>query len=223
MKLTLFFVRLVIYASALMSIYAVVAYDVSINNFSESSYIEDNSLTEWVQQGLLLVMIVISAVSASKYFTNHYVNMMLAVVAAISLVREFNNHLGDGWKVGVVAILIPAGWYFYRNFRAFRRQFEAAAGTYAFAIILIGGLTLHVFSRFYGHKTLWVGVLGDNYLRVVSRIAEESIELLAYSIVLIGISELYWQTKIFEAKLRQNKVPGKVAKVLPLPKPIAHV
>ncbi len=206
MKLAKFFIRLVIYASTLVGVIAVVAYDASVNNFTQSTYLEDNTLTEWVQEGLLLLMVTISAVCAKKFVVNHHVNVMLAVVAALSLVREFNNHLGDGWKVGVLLILIPAGWYFYSNFRAFRQQLIAVAETYAFAIVVIGGLILHVFSRLYGHKTMWTNILGDNYLRTVSRVAEESIELLAYSIILIGITELYRQTKMLDMELRQDRV-----------------
>ena len=202
MKLTALFIRLISYAAVLLGVYAIVAYEVSISNFSQSGYADDGSVTEWAQQGLLLLMIVISAVSARKYGTYRHIHVMLAIVAAISLVREFNNYLGDGWKVGVLAILIPAAWYFYRNFRVFRRQLEAVAETYSFAIITIGGLILHVFSRFYGHQSIWMDTLGDNYLRVVSRVAEESIELLAYSIVLIGISELYRLAKTMDRSVR---------------------
>ena len=194
MSIATFFVRALIYAAVLMGAYGIIAYDTSVGNFAEASYQEDTTATEYAQETLLLLMILICAVGA-RAASFRRIHVLLAVVAAVSLVREFNNYLEDWWKVGVLIILLPAVFYFYRNFRALRSEFERMGETYAFAIILVGGLILHVFSRFFGYKTIWMDTMGDNYTRAVIRVSEEGIELLAYAIVFIGIVELYRHTQ----------------------------
>lgn len=67
---------------------------------------------------------------------------------------------------------------------------ERVANSFAFGLVLIGGLLLHVFSRIYGLPALWQSLMGDNYMRSVSRVSEEGIELMAYGIIFLGIVEL---------------------------------
>lgn len=194
MKISTFFVRFAVYAAVLVGLYAVIVYDTAAGNFAAATYHDETTATEAVQELLLALMVVVGAIGIRRTAYRH-IHLLLAVVALVSLIREFNNQLGDLWKIGVLAVLVPATWYFYRNFRALRAEFEEVGETYAFAIILIGGLILHVFSRFFGYSTIWQDVLGNDYVRVVARLAEEGVELLAYGIVFIGIVELYRLTR----------------------------
>ena len=169
-------------------------YDAMSADFSESS------LTEYAQELLLLLIIAISVYSIRKHHPYRTIYIGLAALAAASLIREFNNfayaHLfAHAWLVGVSLVLIPFVIFLYRNFRTVKQEFMAISNTYAFAIILIGLLVLHVFSRLYGLHLIWENLMGEQYLYSVVRASEESIELLGYSILFIGVAEFYVLTR----------------------------
>lgn len=193
-KIIFLFLRVLAYAVILAWVYAIVAFDATRDWYYEES------LTEIVQELTLLVMAIVSFIVAGRYHPYRVFNRLLGVIALLSLIREFNNFLGhhlyDGaWQTGVLFVLVGAAPYFGRRFRSLMREVRIVSTSYAFGILLIGGLVLHVFSRLYGLSNLWINIMGDNYLRRVARVSEESIELLAYVIVFIGICELGLLTK----------------------------
>jgi hypothetical protein len=95
-----------------------------------------------------------------------------------------------------------------RNWKKFVFELVAISKTYGFAFFFSGLIILHVFSRLYGRKLMWIDllrnthdqyVIEDNgekvialrdFMRPVKDASEESIELLAYSIILIGVVEM---------------------------------
>ncbi|MCG7587258.1 hypothetical protein MHN01_16625, partial [Photobacterium sp. OFAV2-7] len=61
-------------------------------------------------------------------------------------------------------------------------------------------LTLFVFARIYGMGDLWQGAMQENYLRSVKNLAEEGVELLAYSLIVFAaawycLPELFRKSK----------------------------
>jgi hypothetical protein len=201
MKTTALFFRLLGFATVLSGVYAIVAYDAARDWHHEAS------LTEITQELLLLLMITVCFITASKYRPYRTFHRFLGVVALLSLIREFNNFLGqyafDGaWQGVVLAVLLLATPYFVRHFHSLLREVKELAASYAFGILLTGGLLLHVFSRLYGLSVIWQNVMGEAYLRKVTRVSEESIELLAYSIVAIGIGELVLLTVAANAEIK---------------------
>ena len=194
MTLTTFFTRILLYVSVLVGIYAAMVYDAMSADFGESS------LTEYAQELLLLLVIAISVYSIRKHHPYRTIYLGLAAMAAVSLIREFNNFAYTylfpyAWQVGVLMILIPFAIFLYRNFRVAKQEFMSASNTYAFAILVIGTLVLHVFSRLYGLHLIWKNLMGEQYLYSVVRASEESIELLGYSILFIGVAEFYVLTR----------------------------
>ena len=189
MKIIALFFRTVLYAAVLLGVYCIILYDAYEGLFHESSY------TEIVQETLLLLMVAAAFLSAQKYPRYRTFIRFLGVVALISLIREFNNflevHMFKGaWQLFVWPILLLATYYFVRHYRTLFRDVESLADTYGFGVLLSGGLLLHVFSRLYGLKTIWTQVMEDDYMYKVNRVSEESIELVAYSIIFIGFCEL---------------------------------
>ena len=205
MKITTLFLRLVIYAALLASIYFIIAYGAA------QGFQDESSVIEVAQEVLLVLMIGISFYCAKRYVSYHRLNVLLGAIALVSLIREFNNFLNEylfahAWTVLVFAALIPTAYYCWRNYRGLHRDIEEVAGSYAFGIVLSGGLVLHVFSRLYGLNTLWMDVMGNDYQRVFARISEESIELLAYTMVFVGICEIALLTVSASSKeLRRRK------------------
>ena len=194
MSLTTFFIRVFMYTFVLAGIYAAMVYDAVSTNFGEAS------LTEYAQEFLLLLIIAISVYSILKYRLYRTIHLSLAAVAAVSLIREFNNFAYTylfpyAWQVGVLLVLIPFLIFLYQNFRQAKQEFISVNNSYAFAILLMGLLVLHVFSRLYGLHLIWENLMGEQFLYAVVRASEESIELLGYSIFFIGVVEFYVLTK----------------------------
>ncbi len=189
MKIITLLSRTLIYVAVLLGVYGIILYD------SYQGLIHESSYTEIFQEVLLLIMVVAAFFSMLRYTRYRTFIGFLGVVALISLIREFNNFLSEqlfksAWQVFVWPILLFATYYFVRHYRALFRDIESLADTYGFGVLLSGGLLLHVFSRFYGLRTLWTQVMGEDYMHKVTRVSEESIELVAYSIIFVGFCEL---------------------------------
>ena len=204
MKIATLTLRLLGYAALLAGVYFVIAYDAA------HGFQDETSLIEITQEILLLLMVGISFFCARRYTSYHRFNMLLGVVAFVSLIREFNNFLGEhlfsyAWSILVLIVLLPAAYYFLRNYQGLLRETERIAGTYAFGVLLSGGLVLHVFSRLYGLSIVWMDVMGDAYQRKIARISEESIELLAYAIVFVGVCEIAVLTVAASKRLYQRR------------------
>ena len=189
MKIVTLLSRTIIYAIVLLSVYGVVLYD------SYQGLIHEASYTEMFQEILLLFMVLAAFFSARKYTRYRTFISFLGVVALVSLIREFNNFLEEqlfkgAWQLFVWPTLLFAAYYFVRHYRALFRDIESLADSYGFGVLLSGGLLLHVFSRLYGLRALWTQVMGDDYMHKVTRVSEESIELMAYSVIFVGFCEL---------------------------------
>lgn len=204
MTLKSFFSRLSAYVLVLVGIFAIIAYDASETNFSESS------VTEYAQEFFLLLMVGISFFAYKKYRRFSTLHFSWGLLALAFLVREYNNFAHDylfpyAWSTIVIALLLYLGFFLYRNFDRWKREFTSAANSYAFAILLVGMLILQVFSRLYGLPFMWEALMSDQYLHSIIRASEESIELLGYSILLIGTVEFYLLTKQRTAQVLVNK------------------
>ena len=185
--------RVAAYAVATGAIYAVVYYDARLRLVSEASW------TEWTQQFLLLVMVLLAARTARRYVALRAFVVLLGFVALISLVREFNNTLLAhtehvlgrwAWKLLVGVCFVPAVLYFRTRLPRLRDDILTVADSFAFGILISGTLLLHVFSRLYGANEIWRLHMGDAFDRSVARISEESVELVAYGLILGAVLQI---------------------------------
>lgn len=76
--------------------------------------------------------------------------------------------------------------YFYRNVHAVIRGLAGFIAQRHFSAVIVGMVLLLVFSRLFGIKELWQLAMEDNYQRVVKNLAEEGLELIAYTIIAFG-------------------------------------
>lgn len=59
--------------------------------------------------------------------------------------------------------------------------------------MMLGGVILLIpFAQLVGHEALWIGVMGDSYIRVVKVASEEFVELGAYFLMTIGAVEFLY-------------------------------
>lgn len=123
------------------------------------------------------------------------VTLLLLAFLAASLVREQDYFLDEliarnTWKVLVSLIVIPSiAWVVIKR-RHFLEEFAHYSNTFAFGLFTAGVLTTYIFSRLYGRQEFWRAVLEENFAREFKDVAEEVVELLGYSLILIATLEL---------------------------------
>ncbi|MBZ9652045.1 hypothetical protein [Psychroflexus montanilacus] len=200
-------IRLFAYAALMFLMSLAIQYD-----FAEGEVKED-SLIEITQEVLLLISSILLISFSSKTKDFKIFNLALAGFLGVHFVREFdfwlNTELFDkAWQVISLVIVVIVLVMVVRNWRKLLLETAAITKTYGFAFFFSGLVILHIFSRLYGRKLIWIDLLRDthdkyvisengekvvklrDFMRPVKDASEESIELLAYSIMLIGVVEM---------------------------------
>ncbi|RBI68238.1 hypothetical protein DQ400_07665 [Vreelandella sulfidaeris] len=123
------------------------------------------------------------------------VTLLLLAFVAASLVREqdyfLDSYVADNtWKVLVALIILPTLFWVVKRRQCFLDEFAYYSNTFAFGLFTAGVLTTYIFSRLYGRQEFWQAVLEDNFVRHFKDVAEEVVELLGYSLILIATLEL---------------------------------
>lgn len=155
----------------------------------------ENTLIENSQNLLLVLMISLSAwcVFHQKAFRVFFA--ALGTLTLIMLIREQNNWFRDewfrgAWQLVVAMVLIPAGIWLFRHRRSFWAQLQEISLYSAAIIASVGFVILMTFARLLGKKEIWIGIMGEYYMRSVKMIVEESLELLGYSLMFAGLLSL---------------------------------
>lgn len=151
--------------------------------------------TEVPQELILLVVVVLHVVTARRHAVAREANYAAAGFWLACLIREHNNQLAElffhsAWKVGVFPVIAVTLYYAWRHRRAIVVDYQALRNTLGFGVLTTGFVILHLFSRLYGANDLWRATMGADFMRVVARTSEEGIELMAYTVILIGTVEL---------------------------------
>jgi hypothetical protein len=161
-----------------------------------SNGMREDSLTEYLHQGLLLVTIVFLTRAAFK-FSEARGYLLLGITFFSSLfIREqdamFDSIFKGFWKVPVLIILLVGGGLVYRNrstlIGPWLRHFEMRSATF----IYIGVLLLLAFTRTFGTGTLWEAVLAENYTPKFKTVVQEGLELMSYTLITYGALTSYF-------------------------------
>ncbi len=183
--------RLFGYALLFFVVAKVIEFDMLQRSFKE------DSLTERAQEAILFLSTLLLGFIAYKFPRFRVFAIMFGAFTLVSLIREMDalletNLFDKAWQVLASLVLFPSLYFLYKNAKGFVNNIVALSDTLAFGVIMLSMLILHVFSRLYGRKVIWKALMGkDQFIRSVKDASEECIELLAYSILLIGIVELY--------------------------------
>ncbi|MBT2785123.1 MULTISPECIES: hypothetical protein [unclassified Halomonas] len=123
------------------------------------------------------------------------VTLLLLAFLAASLVREQDHFLDtyvadNTWKVLVALIIFPSLFWVIKQRQRFFEEFTHYSNTFAFGLFAAGVLTTYIFSRLYGRQEFWQAILEDSYSGTFKSVAEEVVELLGYSLILIATLEL---------------------------------
>lgn len=200
-------IRLFAYTGLMFFISLVIQFD-----FARGEVKED-SLIEITQEVLSFISSILLIIFSSKVKDFKFFFLGLAGFIAVHFVREFdfwlNTQLFDkAWQTIALAIVVIVLIMVVRNWRKLVLEVAFISKTYGFAFFFSGLIILHIFSRLYGRKLMWIDLLRDthykyvieendkkiiplrDFMRPVKDASEESIELLAYSIMLIGVVEM---------------------------------
>ncbi len=195
MKSFLFtFLRFVAYALIMLGCSVLIELDFKNGSANENDVIE-------VSQHIILFVIIIIGFLSVLTNKSHQVFMaILSLFITAHLIREhdawFDSHFPSiGWFPFVVVLIIISVAILIKKFKSFIEQTNSVRNTLGFGILLIALANLHVFTRYYGKPSSWRAVMGDNYLYQVERISEETVELVAYTMMFIAIVELFFQVK----------------------------
>lgn len=156
----------------------------------------DYGLTERFQDLELLICIACFAMVAVIRPPERALALLFAGMATTALIREADYVLDkvfDGlWQVLVTVTLaatIAAVLRFRAGFHEAVRRFTAQP---AFGLMLSGFLVVFVFSRLYGEDSTWLRIMADAYERSVKNFAEEGVELLGYTLIMLAAMEFLY-------------------------------
>ena len=197
-KLFLFILRFLAYALVLAGLYVIFTYDAAHN--PGEMKITENSLTEIFQEIFVFLSAVGFFIAARKSKELAPVLYLLSILFIMSFIREFNNQI-EFWFYVVLPFLCLFIFLLVRNFKKNVAAFLEFTELRSSGAFFMGFLITYLFSRLFGKTALWISLLGDTYNRTAKNMAEEGIELLGYSIILISVIELL--VLIFQKKEHQ--------------------
>lgn len=200
-------IRVVLYALAMLSVALIIKQDFANGQVLEEEMIE-------IFQEVFLILAVIFSLIATKFQTFKTFNYAMAGMLMVHFIREFdfwlNYNLFDyAWQVLALVVFIPTVYLMISKRKTFIRDIFNLSKSYGFGIFTIGFLTLHVFSRLFGSKKIWNWMLEPVYNESVAEVngekvislvdlvypiktgAQESVELFAYLLILIGVIEMF--------------------------------
>ena len=190
--------RLFLYALVFLADYFIIYADILERSVKEDSAIEI------AQESYLFIIVVILIIQSFKVPKFKNLSYILALFFAMHLVREFDLFLDmvfDGlWQIIAFSMLGLAVFLFVKNRQSIIQQIGALKNDISTGLFLIGLTLLHVFSRLWGKSDNWKTLLEDNYRRVFKDLAEEGIELVSYSILLIATIQLFLTLKSLISK-----------------------
>ncbi|WP_393947801.1 transporter [Kluyvera intermedia] len=152
------------------------------------------SLTEIVQESILLLIVLIHLIRARKNSVQRQCNVLIAGFFLAMLIRELDGvfdllHHGS-WVWFALLSSIVTIVYALRNPALVAKQLADYARTPSYGLMVAGLTTVLIFSRLFGMSVLWHDILQDGYVRVVKNMVEEGVELFGYILCLAATVNL---------------------------------
>lgn len=167
-------------AAVIVLAFAAIYLDINIVGSASS----EASITEAVQEFLLLVCAVIYCALARKNKDMRPALVLVGGFFMCMLIRELDAWFGDNGLHWLPPALLVAGLSIFYAARRLTQSIHGLARfseNQSFTLLMSGLVTVLVFSRLFGMKAVWVGLLGPDYPRWVKIFAEEGLELFGYA------------------------------------------
>ncbi|MDA0407363.1 hypothetical protein O7R08_15595 [Vibrio alginolyticus] len=150
----------------------------------------ENSIIEYFQEVYLFISGSLFLVVAIRHNNQRGFAFLISAFFYIMLIRELDglfDQISHGfWKYPAWLLTIFVFIYTFFNIKTTVEQLTNYTNHKSFSLMLAGVATLLVFSRLYGMSELWQGIMQENYIRSVKNLAEEGVELMAYSLIVFA-------------------------------------
>jgi hypothetical protein len=190
-------VRIVIYALLLMGAAELIRLDALYP--MEDGYYGEISFTEFSQEFILLLLVILYLIAGRKYLAIRPVTNLLSLLFLASFIREF-NFLISWWFYLVLPILLAMIWIFIRNYSKVKQATAVFFTLPASGWFTSGLLVTFVFSRLFGRSSFWRLLYDENSYRIAKAATEEGLELAGYLIILISVFELFLSIRHLKQK-----------------------
>lgn len=192
-------IRVILFGAVLAGVAQMIYYDTY--NITETHLFGENSYTEWMQVTVLFIIILFLIGTGISNSSKRSVTLAMGGFFLMAFIREFDMYLDlifDGlWQILAYSVLAITVYLLYKRWGDFKNTLSKFFETRSFGLVMAGFLTTFIFSRLYGRSEIWQNLMGNDYIRAVKNISEESVELLGYFLILFGVIEYFlWKRKV---------------------------
>jgi len=164
------------------------------NKFHEYSY------TEWAQQVFILLSMLLCLFVGKRYQPLLPVSYLVGGGFLVIFIREMDHYFDfiyqGAWSLFALAALVLTVVMVYRNRAGFWASVERFMSTASFGLMTAGGLSVLVFSRLFGSKSMWTTLFQVAELeprtpfKWAKNGVQEGSELFGYCLLLCAAIEL---------------------------------
>jgi hypothetical protein len=190
-KIILFFsLRFLFYAAIMVILNLIYFHDAT--HITDTGKFGENSWTEILQEAFLFITGIVFLITARYDLKMRPVANLTAVFFFMCFIREFNNQV-PYWFYLEIPLIILFGVLIFVERTKLEPAILRLVDNRAISWLVTGFLVTFVFSRFFGKTGFWEHLLENNYNRWAKNAAEEGIELLGYTLMLMGSIEILVQ------------------------------
>lgn len=157
---------------------------IRIDIFYFDNHLGELSLTELLQESMLLIATCLFALIAKHQPETRHAYLLVTGFFACLFIREldaFFDLIYHGfWIVPALLVALSAIGYAAKQPQKTIQGLCEHVQNKNSTSMMVGLAILLVFSRLFGMGSLWEGILGDDFVRTVKNIAEEGTEVLGY-------------------------------------------
>ena len=185
-------IRCVLYTVIFVAVGYLPALDILTNPFDREILFTEYSYTQLGQAVALLAGIAAASLLLRRRVLPQLAFLFVALLTC-ALVREsdtFLDYLADGlWQMIVLLILVAVTLQMMAQRQALKQQVAWLGSHFSFGLMLAGFAIIMGFSRVFGRGAMWQQIMGESYNKTIKYFAEESVELMGYAILTIGVIE----------------------------------
>ena len=198
-KFLLFIAEVLIWTIVLLMIPIIAGIDAIITNEG----INEISITEAIQELLILLSAISCGIAAYKYQNSRGLMTLLAGLFGCMLIRELDNfldHIAHGfWLYPALTLAFVSILIALTCRETIIPTLMSYFNTKPFTYLIIGMLLTVIFSRTFGSSILWEPVMGINYQATFKSVIQEGLELLGYLHISYGTLLLIMHEKKLNA------------------------
>lgn len=184
--------RCLLYTLLLAAVGLLPTLDIATNPFGREILFTEYSYVQLGQSVALIAGIISASLLLLRKIVPQLSFLLIALLAG-ALVREadsFLDMLANGlWQTIVALILIAIGIELATQKKAIRTQIAWLSSHFSLGLMMAGFVIVMGFARFFGQGPLWQQIMGEHYTKTIKYFAEESVELMGYVILMIGVIE----------------------------------